>query len=204
MRYPQEPRASPLRLRFLEVGHQQSDSVLGPQSPPSDIEHGRRTSMGFKDATDTFHINVGDILVVYVYLDPAHPTERSHGRVERRFALNTGLTGATTSLPPGRMGRTAGVIWDRCRQWVNGSGWKSPASLVGLEGSTLTGMCVRPCMVAGLTWDAAGKATQAVLRSATNWRPRSLPPPRWPPAPAPTSPSTTRCPPTVAVPSLPR
>ena len=131
---------------------------LGLKAHRSDIEP-KTHAHGFRNATDTFHINAGDILVVYVYLDPAHPTsevmvEWSDGTFEHRAYWGDNLITFGTDGTDSR--RHMGPL-PEMGKWVR---LEVPASLVGLEGSTLTGMSFD--LYGGRAyWDAAGKAIQA-------------------------------------------
>jgi hypothetical protein len=111
----------------------------------------------FYSATATLTVNTGDSLIAYVYLDPVDtPSEImlqwTDGSWEHRAYwgannLDMGIDGTISrhfmgSLP------AAG-------QWVR---LDVPASLVGLEGSTLNGMAFT--LYGGrATWDHAGKST---------------------------------------------
>jgi len=112
----------------------------------------------FKNAPTTFPINVGDILVTYVYLDPANlPSEvmlewQSAGSFEHRayWGANSVNLGTDGTVSRHYMGALPAV-----GQWVR---LEVPASTVGLEGSALSGMAFT--LFGGrATWDASGKAT---------------------------------------------
>jgi uncharacterized repeat protein (TIGR01451 family) len=103
----------------------------------------------------SFPINVGDVLVAYVYLDPANVPSQImlqwyDGSWEHRAYWGQNLiTGGST--PYHFMGALPPV-----GQWVR---LEVPASAVGLEGRSLQGMSFT--LYGGrATWDAAGKATQ--------------------------------------------
>jgi uncharacterized repeat protein (TIGR01451 family) len=114
----------------------------------------------FEDATDTFPINVGDILVAYVYLDPDRvPSEVmlewSDNSFEHRAFWGDNLINFGTEGTASR--RYMGPL-PAAGQWVR---LEVPASMVGLEGHSLTGMAFT--LYGGrATWDAAGKATQTI------------------------------------------
>jgi uncharacterized repeat protein (TIGR01451 family) len=111
----------------------------------------------FKYSPTTFPINVGDVLVTYVYLDPANlPSEvmlewQTNGSFEHRayWGANSVNLGTDGTVSRHYMGPLPAV-----GQWVR---LEVPANTVGLEGSALTGMAFT--LYGGrATWDASGKA----------------------------------------------
>jgi hypothetical protein len=111
----------------------------------------------FSSATATLGIGTGDVLVAYVYLDPANiPSEImlqwNDGSWEHRAYwganhLTYGVDGTTSRKFMGSL-PAAG-------QWVR---LEVPASQVALEGSVLKGMAFT-LFDGRATWDAAGKAS---------------------------------------------
>ena len=110
-------------------------------------------------ATATLAVNAGDVLFAYVYLDPANlPTELmlswkgdnwEHRAYWGANTIQYGTNGTASRRSMGPM-PAAG-------QWVR---LEVPASAVGLEGQTLTGMSFS--LVGGrATWDKAGKGSPA-------------------------------------------
>ncbi|MEW6304923.1 MAG: Ig-like domain-containing protein [Verrucomicrobiota bacterium] len=111
----------------------------------------------FHSATDTLTVNPGDVLFVYVHLDPANPPAEimlqwNDGSWEHRAywganAIEWGADGTASRrymgpLPP------AG-LWTRL---------EVPASAVGLENAALNGLAFT--LFGGrVTWDTAGKST---------------------------------------------
>jgi uncharacterized repeat protein (TIGR01451 family) len=111
----------------------------------------------FTLANPAFAINTGDILVAYVYLDPANvPSEVMlqwyDGTWEHRAYWGANLIALGTNGTASRysMGALPAV-----GQWVR---LTVPASAVGLESRSLTGMAFT-LYDGRATWDAAGKAT---------------------------------------------
>jgi len=112
----------------------------------------------FSGATATLAINTGDTLYTYVYLDPANPpqevmlmwsdgTSWSHAAYWGANLLPWGVNGTASQYPMGAL-PAAG-------QWVR---LEVPASAVGLEGSTLSGM--QFVLYGGrATFDDSGKGT---------------------------------------------
>ena len=118
----------------------------------------------FYNASDTLSVAAGDRLFAYVYLDPANmPSEVmlqwNNGNWEHRAYWGANLLGWGVDGTASR--RYMGLL-------PAGGGWvrlEVPASLVGLEGSTLNGMAFS--LHGGrATWDSAGKAS-----SAGSWSP---------------------------------
>jgi hypothetical protein len=94
----------------------------------------------FSGATATLQVGVGDKLFTYVYLDPANPPEEvmlmwsdgiswSHAAYWGANLIQWGANGTASQYPAGAL-PAAG-------QWVR---LEVPASLVALEGTTLSGM----------------------------------------------------------------
>jgi Glycosyl hydrolase family 9/Cellulase N-terminal ig-like domain len=113
----------------------------------------------FNNATATLAISTGDSLFAYVYLDPANPPTEvmlmwtdSTGSAEHRAywgpnEIPWGVNGTANNYPVGPLPATG--------QWVR---LTVPASAVGLEGSTLTG--IRFALFGGrATWDVTGKSS---------------------------------------------
>ena len=114
----------------------------------------------FKFATDTLSINAGDTLLAYVYLDPANvPTEVMLGWYDGSFEHRAYWGGNTIDLgTDGTDSRRHMGPLPAVGQWVK---LEVPASLVGLEGRTLSGMAFT--LYGGrATWDAAGKTAQTI------------------------------------------
>jgi len=119
----------------------------------------------FANATATMSIGTGDVLYAYVYLDPAAmPSEImlqwndgtwNHRAYWGANNLSYGVDGTAGkvsmgALPPGG-------------QWVQ---LKVPASLVNLEGSTVSGMAFT-LDDGGATWDAAGRLSSTGATAST-------------------------------------
>ncbi|HEY5912545.1 MAG TPA: hypothetical protein VJA21_18230, partial [Verrucomicrobiae bacterium] len=115
----------------------------------------------FQYATETLAVNAGDSLIAYVYLDPANvPAEAMlqwfNGSWDHRAywganSINWGVNGTPSRRSMGALPGTG--------QWVR---LEVPASLVGLEGSTLSGMAFT--LYGGrATWDYAGKKTANIF-----------------------------------------
>ncbi|MEY2466928.1 MAG: hypothetical protein QOD03_1449, partial [Verrucomicrobiota bacterium] len=102
-------------------------------------------------------VNSGEVLFAYVYLDPANPPSEVmlqwyNGNWEHRayWGANTLANGANGTASRRYMGALPAA-----GQWVR---LQVPASQVGTEGSTLTGMAFT--LYGGrATWDYAGKST---------------------------------------------
>lgn len=115
----------------------------------------------FYDSSSPLSVNIGDTLFAYVYLDPANPPTQVElqwfanditGWEHRAFWNNTGVTqvnwGTTGTNSLRYMGALPGT-----GSWVRLS---VPASQVGLEGRTVTGMAFT--LYGGrAAWDSAGK-----------------------------------------------
>jgi hypothetical protein len=105
----------------------------------------------FSGATDTLTINAGDVLVAYIYIDPANvPSEVMLQWLDTNWEHRAYW--GTNNLDWGSrqyMGNVPAV-----GQWVR---LEVPARLVGLEGKTINGMAFT--LFGGkATWDRAGKA----------------------------------------------
>lgn len=110
----------------------------------------------FSGATSTLQINAGDILVTYVFLDPSSPPQEvllqwydgsswAHAAYWGANLIAWGTNGTDSQRPMGALPPTG--------QWVR---LEVPASLVGLEGRTLSGMNF--VLYGGrATWDYTGK-----------------------------------------------
>ncbi len=116
----------------------------------------------FTNATAKLSVAVGDTLFAYVYLDPANPPSEvmlqwNDGSWEHRAYWGVDLVGFGTNGTGSR--RYMGPL-PAPGQWVR---LAAPASQVGLEGHTLTGMAYT-LYNGRATWDYAGKvsATAAV------------------------------------------
>jgi uncharacterized repeat protein (TIGR01451 family) len=130
--------------------------VSGASAHQSNIQAGLHQHY-FGAATQTFAVSPGDILTAYVYIDPNNipqeimlqwaDTTYDHRAYWGANLINSGADGSAARhymgpLPP------AG-------QWVR---LEVPASAVGLENHTLTGMAFT--LFGGrVTWDAAGKVS---------------------------------------------
>ena len=110
----------------------------------------------FAEASDTLTVNSGDTLITFVYLDSANPPREimlqwhdgaswDHRAYWGENLVSWGTDGTTSQRPMGAL-PAAG-------QWVR---LEVPASAVGLEGHTLTGMNF--ILYDGrITWDYTGK-----------------------------------------------
>lgn len=110
----------------------------------------------FYSATATMTVNSGDILIAYVYLDPANPPSEvmlqwydgsswEHRAYWGANDLAWGFNGTAGLYPMGALPASG--------QWVR---LEVPASVVGLEGLTVSGMAFT--LYGGrATWDYAGK-----------------------------------------------
>lgn len=116
----------------------------------------------FGNATETLTVNAGDTLFAYVYLDPLNPPsevmlqwfEPATGWEHRAYwganNIGWGVNGQASRYRVGNLPLTD--------QWVR---LEVPASAVGLEGKTLTGMAFT--LYGGMaTWDDAGKTGQGM------------------------------------------
>lgn len=112
----------------------------------------------FDGATTKLRINPGDILFTYVFLDPNNMPreimlEWNDGNWEHRAYWGANIVDAGVSGTDSR--RSMGAL-PAAAQWVR---LEVPASLVGLEGKTISGMSFS--LDGGrATWDRAGKTTQ--------------------------------------------
>jgi hypothetical protein len=108
----------------------------------------------FYAATSTLSVAVGDTLFAYVYLDPANPPSElmlqwNDGSWEHRAYWGANLIGYGTDGTTSR--RYMGSL-PAAGQWVQ---LAVPASQVGLDGHTLSGMAFS--LYGGrATWDFAG------------------------------------------------
>jgi hypothetical protein len=110
----------------------------------------------FMSATETLTVNTGDLLIAYVYLDPANTPRQvmlqwNNGSWEHRAywgenLIGWGVTGTDSRRYMGALPATG--------QWVR---LEVPAADVGLEGATLTGMAFT-LYDGRASWDYAGKS----------------------------------------------
>ena len=109
----------------------------------------------FTNAADPLLVQTGDTLYAYVYLDPANPPRQvmlqwyANGSWEHRAywgadLINAGINGTDSRRYMGPLPVTG--------QWVR---LEVPASAVGLEGATISGMAFS-LFDGRATWDAAG------------------------------------------------
>jgi uncharacterized repeat protein (TIGR01451 family) len=122
---------------------------------------------GFNSATATLAVQTGDIMVAYIYLDPATlPTEVmlqwgvngdfSHRAFWGADAINAGTPGTASRRNMGPLPATG--------QWVR---LEVPANLVGLENTVVSGI-VFTLLDGQATWDATGKSsTPAPVSTST-------------------------------------
>jgi hypothetical protein len=128
--------------------------VSGTRSHQSAINAGLHQHY-FHAASSTLAINVGDILVAYVYLDPLNPPSMvalqwNDGSFEHRAYWGTDNLPWGANNTPSR--RFMGAL-PELGKWVR---LEVPAISVGLEGRTLNGMAFT--LFGGrATWDRAGK-----------------------------------------------
>jgi hypothetical protein len=122
-------------------------------------------------------INAGDLLVTYVYLDPANPPSEvilqwNDGSWEHRAywganQLNWGTSGTNSRYSMGTLPPVG--------QWVR---LEVPASLVGLEGASINGMAFG--LFGGrATWDHAGKSSAYASDQYRMYATTSLPRGQW-------------------------
>ena len=127
----------------------------------------------FTNATDTLSINTGDTLIAYAYLDPVNtPSEImlqwNDGSWEHRAYWGANNIGWGND---GTVSRHFMGALPAAGQWVR---LQVPASVVGLEGSTLNGMAFT--LYGGqATWDHAGKGPMQVVSNDTIWVEDALP-----------------------------
>ena len=134
--------------------------------PP--IQRGRRVPSNdyfMYAATKTLTVNAGETLVAYVYVDPANvPSEIMLQWSDGSSWEHRAYWGASR-FPWGTDGtasmRYMGTM-PAAGQWVR---LEVPASQVGLEGSTLSGMAFT-LYDGRATWDAAGKAAVVLTNTA--------------------------------------
>jgi len=113
----------------------------------------------FNWATATLTVNAGETLFTYVYLDPANPPREvmlcwNADNWDHRAYWGANLISYGTDGTAGR--RYMGPL-PPVGQWVR---LEVPASQVGLEGQTLTGMGFS-LFDGRATWDYSGKSTQS-------------------------------------------
>lgn len=109
----------------------------------------------FSYATDTFPVNTGDVLIAYVYLDPANPPQQvmlqwNADSWEHRAYWGSSIN---TYGVEGTVSRRAMGSLPELGRWIR---LEVPAAQVGLEGSVLKGMAFT--LYGGrATWDRVGK-----------------------------------------------
>jgi hypothetical protein len=113
----------------------------------------------FQQASDAMTVASGDILFVYVYLDPANSPREimlswfdgswEHRAFWGESLIPYGTYGTASLRPMGGLPSAGG--------WVR---LEVPASLVGLEGKSVTAMSFS-LYDGRVTWDAAGRNTAA-------------------------------------------
>jgi hypothetical protein len=114
----------------------------------------------FQNATRTLSIGVGDTLYAYIYLDPANqPSEimlswNTGSSWEHRAYWGANLINYGIDATPSR--RYMGPL-PATGQWIQ---LQVPASQVGLEGTTVSGMSFS-LYNGRATWDAAGVTSQS-------------------------------------------
>jgi hypothetical protein len=115
----------------------------------------------FQNATRTLSIGVGDTLYAYIYVDPANPPSEimlswntgsswEHRAYWGANLINYGLDGTPSRRYMGPLPATS--------QWIQ---LQVPASQVGLEGMTVSGMSFS-LYNGRATWDAAGVTSQPI------------------------------------------
>jgi hypothetical protein len=115
----------------------------------------------FQNATKTLSIGVGDTLYAYIYLDPANPPSEimlswntgsswEHRAYWGANLVNYGTDGTASRHYVGPLPATG--------QWIK---LQVPASQVGLEGTTVSGMSFS-LYNGRATWDAAGVTSQPI------------------------------------------
>ncbi|HET9765766.1 MAG TPA: Calx-beta domain-containing protein, partial [Thermoanaerobaculia bacterium] len=109
----------------------------------------------FTGASNTLTVNAGDLLIAYVFLDPANPPAEvmlqwNDGVWDHRAYWGANQIGFGTNGTNSR--RFIGPL-PAAGQWVR---LEAPASLVGLEGRTLNGMAFT-VFNGRAAWDHAGK-----------------------------------------------
>jgi hypothetical protein len=113
----------------------------------------------FQNASKTLSIEVGDTLYAYIYVDPANPPSEimlswntgsswEHRAYWGANLINYGLDGTPSKRYMGPLPATG--------QWIQ---LQVPASQVGLEGTTVSGMSFS-LYNGRATWDAAGVTSQ--------------------------------------------
>ena len=115
----------------------------------------------FQNATRTLSIGVGDTLYAYIYVDPANPPSEimlswntgsswEHRAYWGANLINYGSDGTASRYHVGPLPATG--------QWIK---LQVPASQVGLEGTTVSGMSFS-LYNGRATWDAAGVTSQPI------------------------------------------
>ena len=109
----------------------------------------------FWGATKTLQINAGEMLYAYVYLDPNNPPNEimlqwNDGSWEHRAFWGVNMIDYGTTSTPGR--RFMGTM-PVAGRWVR---LEVPATIVGLEGSTVSGIAFSQ-FGGRATWDNAGR-----------------------------------------------
>ncbi|MCP4002164.1 MAG: cadherin repeat domain-containing protein, partial [Gammaproteobacteria bacterium] len=113
----------------------------------------------FMNATDTLAINEGDTLIAYAYLNPINPPSTvmlqwydgtwQHRAYWGANTLTEGENGTDSRRPMGALPPLG--VWVRL---------EVPASIIGLEGSILSGMAFT-LYDGSATWDSTGKSVLA-------------------------------------------
>jgi hypothetical protein len=119
----------------------------------------------FTGATQRLTVDTGDVLIAEVYLDPANtPSEImlqwNNGSWEHRAYWGANKLGWGSN---GTISRFNAGALPPAGQWVR---LQIPASQVGLEGSTLTGMAFT-LYDGRATWDYAGKSSGGIMVAPT-------------------------------------
>lgn len=142
-------------------------SLSGSPAHQSNLAAGEHQHY-FYGSTNTLAVGVGDKLYAYVYLDPANPPSEVmlqwnvNGSWEHRAywganSIGWGTDGTTSRQYMGTLPAAGG--------WVR---LEVPASLVGLEGTTVNGMAFT--LYGGrATWDQAGKVNAAANLAAAQF-----------------------------------
>jgi hypothetical protein len=111
----------------------------------------------FSHATATMTVNTGEVLMAYVYLDPANPPQQvmlqwNDGSWDHRAYWGESVTYYGVE---GTASRRAMGALPAAGQWVR---LEVPAAQVGLEGRTIKGMAFS-LYGGSVTWDRVGKFT---------------------------------------------
>ncbi len=141
---------------WIGSGPSPISGILANQSVPSSGMHQHY----FTGATSTLNVGVGDTLVAHVFIDPANLPSQimlqwNDGDWEQRAYWGASNISLGTENTNSR--RRIGAL-PPAGQWVR---LEVPASQVGLEGKTISGMAFT-LFGGGATWDRAGKNLQAV------------------------------------------